>query len=302
MPALKLWFVFAFAFCVLKTIEVVSGKLLRSGSFFKRLFIHSIIIIGLLSLVSPIVDVAVYSDMPRVIVVPLALLLLQIVLYVTALHIYEQQQKAFETQLIVKESELNALRAQSNPHFLFNTLNLITSEIIEDPDNAVEIVYDLSDLLRTNIALSTQSFTSVSEEFNLITLFLTLQQKRFKDRLEYAVDTGEGTQNVKIPALLLQPAIENAIKHAVAPYPGSASIQVTSTINDGKLIIEVHDSGPAFEDDRIIEHEGFRILRKTLALHYPDNHHLSLKSSEHGGVLRIIMPAEVYSLDQLDED
>jgi LytS/YehU family sensor histidine kinase len=255
-------------------------------------------IIGLFALVSPVVDPSFYADTPRVIVVPLALLFTQILVYVAVLHIFEQQQKSFETQLILKEFELNVLRAQSNPHFLFNTLNLITSEIIDNPENALEIVYDLSDLLRSNIALSNQAFTTVSEEFHLVELFLTLQQKRFKERLDYEMDIGEGTQNLKIPALLLQPAIENAIKHAVAPYPESAKIQVRSFKSGARLVVEITDSGPNFDDQKVIEHEGFRILRKTLSLHYPSENDLTLTSTEHGGLLHLSFPAHAYSLEQ----
>ncbi len=301
-PGLKLWLVFSLAFGLLKVIERFQTKLLRNYTLAMRLFVHAIIIFGLFILVSPVVDPSVYVDTLRIIVVPLALLFTQIIVYVAVLHIFEQQQKSFETQLILKESELYILRAQSNPHFLFNTMNLITSEIVDNPENAVEIVYDLSDLLRSNISASNQTFTTVSEEFHLVELFLTLQQKRFRDRLEFEIDIGEGTQNLKIPSLLLQPAIENAIKHAVSPYPESAKIEMRSLLNNRKLVIEIQDSGPEFDDRNITEQEGFRILRKTLELHYPNQHDLSLTSTEYGGLLRISIPNQVYSLEQLSEE
>ena len=299
-PSLKLWLVFSLAYGALKVIERYQTTLLSNDTLIMRLLVHIVIIIGLFALVSPVVDASLYADTPRIIAIPLALLFTQILVYVAVLHIFEQQQKSFETQLVLKESQLNVLRAQTNPHFLFNTMNLITSEIMDNPENAVEIVYDLSDLLRNNIALSNQSFTTVSEEFHMVELFLTLQQKRFKERLDYEMDIGEGTQNLKIPALLLQPAIENAIKHAVAPYPKSAKIQVRSFISDARLVVEITDSGPNFDDQKVIEHDGFRILRKTLALHYPNQNDLSLTSTEHGGLLRLSFPAHAFSLEQKD--
>jgi len=194
--------------------------------------------------------------------------------------------------LALQETELNMLRSQSNPHFLFNTLNLITSEISADPDNAKEIVFDLADLLRSNIKMVQKRFTTVAEEMKLVNLYLAIQQKRFKDRLSFHIDLDPDTKQLKMPALLLQPVVENTVKYAVAPYAAKAHIAVVTQVKQNKLYICFKDTGPAFDDTQIIEGNGFRILRETLALHYRDDYKLELRSTADGGELKLRLPID----------
>lgn len=290
--ATKLWLAFSLTFILITRLEAWYPAL-PTSALWRQLSVHLLVILALFSLFSPVVPEPENVQWQRVSVLPFILLALQIAVYVAVMSVFQQQQDSFDTRLHLQEAELNVLRAQGNPHFLFNTLNLIVAEISEDPDNAREIVFDLSDLLRSTTALTHQKFTTVKDELKLVSLYLTLQQKRFKDRLTFDLDVSPDTTSLQIPALLMQPIIENTVKHAVAPYAKPAHIAVMVGLSNGQLRVEVKDTGPAFKADEIEEATGFHIVRKTLGLHYPHQHHVSLISTPQGGYLEMLIPARV---------
>ena len=289
--AIRVWVIFGLAFLVFQLLEKYLPRVIRKDCFICQLALHILIIVGIASFLAP---VSIPSDrfptMPSLVVPRFFIITLEITLYLIVLRTLDQQTNAFSTMLVLKEAELNVLRSQSNPHFLFNTLNLINSEISDDPDNAKEIVYDLADLLRKYLKMAQQSFTTVSEELKLVNLYLTLQQKRFKNRLSFDIEVAPETHRLPIPALLLQPVVENTIKYAVAPYAAKAHVKVETNLTDKNLVVVFKDTGPAFDDTAIEEGDGFRILRKTLDLHYANNYQLSLKSTETGGEFKVCIP------------
>jgi len=144
--------------------------------------------------------------------------------------------------------------------------------------------------LRSNIKLAEQRLVKLSEELHLLSLYLGLQQRRFKERLTVSFEIDPRTEDIQIPSLLLQPVIENTIKWAVAPYAGPASVEVATERRGDRFSIVIKDSGPAFDDGSIVEGDGFRILRRTLDLQYHDNYQLSLSSTEEGGVFSLELP------------
>ncbi len=293
----KLWLVFALAYILVTNLKLISLDKFAEKGLINQLIVHAITFIILFSMFSPIVEFPNQGNLPKVMIIPFVLLMLQIVVYVAVMHIFQQQRKAFDANLIIKDAELNALRAQGNPHFLFNTLNLIATELPDAPSKAQELIYDLADLLRSSIELSNQKFTSVAEEINWVELFLTIQQKRFQDRLSFTIEVGKDTESLRLPALILQPVIENTVKHAVAPFTYKAKITVKTSVDRNKLTIKVLDSGPLKADRQLQEGEGFRIIRKTLNLHYPDSHSFSFHSSKGGGIASITIPAEENRLE-----
>lgn len=292
----RLWLVFAIAYVVVTNLRLIGLDKFAEKALINQIIVHAIIFIIIFSLFSPIVELTEADNMPKVMVVPFAFLMLQIVVYVAVKHIFQQQREVFEANLIVKDAELNLLRAQGNPHFLFNTLNLIATELPEAPVKAQELIYDLADLLRSSIELSNQKFTTVAEELNLVGLYLKIQQKRFQDRLSCHIDIGKGTEQLQLPSLILQPIIENTVKHAVAPFTNKAHITVKTILKSNTLSIEVLDTGPMQMDHKLKEGEGFRIIKKTLKLHYSNNHSFSFHSSAEGGKTSISIPAEENSL------
>jgi two-component system LytT family sensor kinase len=144
------------------------------------------------------------------------------------------------------EARLAALRAQLNPHFLFNTLNAISTLALKGDQPAVtETIGRLSGLLRAALDEHTEEI-SLTREMEFLDDYVAIQQIRFADRLcvekRIAPDTGDGL----VPTMILQPIVENAIKHGVNAQRGSGHVDISAVRNNGSLIIEVRDSGPGF--------------------------------------------------------
>lgn len=125
---------------------------------------------------------------------------------------------------LLKESELNMLKSQINPHFLFNSLNSVSSLTITDPDKAREMVIKLSDFLRYTVSTNTTSLTSLEKELNNIRLYLDIEKVRFGERLVYNFQVEEGCLSLEIPVMILQPLFENAIKHGV--YESTETVNI----------------------------------------------------------------------------
>ncbi len=288
--AINFWLLFGLSFLVLQILDRYFPKIMSTEVFWRQLFVHVVVIVGIAAIFSPLFSRPVELKLPQTLIGPRIFFILEIIIYLIVFRIFTQQERSFTTALALRETELNMLRSQSNPHFLFNTLNLINAQISNNPDNAKEIVYDLADLLRKNINMAQQSFTTLAKEMKLVSLYLTLQEKRFKDRLSFNIKLVPGTKLLQIPALLLQPVIENTVKYAVAPYASKAHILVETSLGNGRLVIVVKDSGPAFDETQIVEGNGMRILRNTLALHYEDDYDIQLKSTTSGGVFTLSLP------------
>lgn len=290
--ALKLWLVFGLSYLVTSLVEAHFTQVLGLGTFWRQWLLYLAVIAVIASQFSPLLEFPSDLSFPDSMLGARIILLMEITLYLIIVRILNQQQRAFKTEVTLRETELNMLRSQSNPHFLFNTLNLINAEISNDPNNAKEIVFDLSDLLRKNIKMAQQTLTTVSDELKLVSLYLTLQQKRFKDRLTFEVKQASDTKGVKVPSLLLQPVIENTVKYGVAPYATKAHISVETNIKNDRLQILIKDTGAPFDDIQIEEGNGLRILCQTLELHYPDGYKMDLKSTSSGGEFSLLLPIQ----------
>lgn len=286
----KLWIVFGLSFLVIQLLGSYFSKLVPTNCFWRQLGLHVFIIVGIASFFAPVFTLPSAMQYPQTLIISRAVVIMEIIIYLIVLQVLNQQERSYASALALRETELNMLRFQSNPHFLFNTLNLITAEISSNPDNAKEIVFDLADLPRSNIRMAQQRFTTVYEELKLVTLYLTLQQKRFKDRLTFDIELDPETKNRQIPALLLQPVVENTVKYAVAPYASKAHINVEIRLLRDKLSIVFKDTGPPFDSSQIVEGNGFRILRKTLDLNYSGGYEIHLRSTPTGGIFTICLP------------
>jgi signal transduction histidine kinase len=288
--ALRIWASFGLSLVLLRLLARAAPKLFEDDHFWRQLLVHSVLVIGAGWLFGPYVDLPAPVPQPKLLLAPKVIVVLELAMYLAVVRILKQQERAFATEASLREAELQVLRSQSNPHFLFNTLNLIASEIPRDPDNAREIVFDLADLLRSTIKVAEKKLTTVAEEMELVRLYLKLQQQRFSDRLEFSMEIAPETKNLEIPALLLQPVVENSVKWAVAPYAARARIHIECRLQDDGLMIVVSDTGPGFDDAQVVEGHGLRILRRTLELNYPGRWHLSSSPTDDGGVLSLRLP------------
>lgn len=145
------------------------------------------------------------------------------------------------------EARLRSLEVRIRPHFLFNTLNSISSLIASDPARAERIVGRLATLLRTSLDTSDRPLISMREELEIVKSYVDIERARFGDKLRASFDVPGELQESKVPPMAVQSLVENAVKHGIGSQPHGGDIRVISSIDQGKLRIEVSDSGPGFE-------------------------------------------------------
>jgi len=166
------------------------------------------------------------------------------------------------------KAELEALQTKVNPHFLFNTLNSIASLISENPKAAEETVEKLSELFRHSLRHTEKSTVTLTEEFELIRTYLEIEKVRLGDRLKFDVTCEERVREVEIPAMLIQPLVENSIKHGIAPALDGGTILVEAKETDGACVITVRDSGKGFQSTDDPGGFGLRSIQDRLKLLY----------------------------------
>jgi signal transduction histidine kinase len=147
-----------------------------------------------------------------------------------------------ELRRLATQAELKALRAQIDPHFFFNALNSVAALIGEDPEAAEELIEDLSDLFRRAFKPNSD-FVSFAEELETVETYLKIEKIRLDGRLEFIKDTSPETLSIAVPALSLQPLVENAVKHGIAKSNRGGTITLSATIESGWLHISVSDTG-----------------------------------------------------------
>jgi two-component system LytT family sensor kinase len=162
--------------------------------------------------------------------------------YLLRYHAHLEETAQLRAQL--GEARLDALRAQLNPHFLFNTLNAVSALAERDPRGVRRMIARLSELLRYTLDESTDQEVPLHREVELLGEYLELMQIRFQDKLKVVIDVDEDVRNALVPNLLLQPIVENAIKHGVSRITGSGSIAVRATRDGEQLVLTVTDNGP----------------------------------------------------------
>jgi signal transduction histidine kinase len=157
-----------------------------------------------------------------------------------------QAEREQELRWLASRAELKALRAQINPHFLFNALNSIAGLIAEQPQLADETIERLGRVFRYTLRKSEKEWVPLREEVEFIEAYLQVEQARFGDRLSLAFNVQPDAGQVPIPAMSIQPLIENAIKHGVAAMEGPGMVALAARVEDGSLHVEVRDNGPGF--------------------------------------------------------
>jgi len=190
------------------------------------------------------------------------------------LHVYvgELNKKAdneIRLNKLLKDGELNLLKSQINPHFLFNSLNSVNSLIVRNPEQAQNMLVALSDYLRYAVLSTNRKFSHVAEEMENISRYLSIEQMRFGDRLRYEPDIDPSALNAEIPAMLLQPLFENAIKHGV--YESLETVRITATINRDNRYLNIMLSND-YDEDGISPKKGsgtgLQNIRERLRLSY----------------------------------
>lgn len=211
----------------------------------------------------------------------------------------EEKEKSLRSEALAHEAQLLMLRYQLNPHFLFNTLNAISTLVLAKANKqANEMVTKLSKFLRYSLDHSPLDRVSLAHELATSKLYLDIEKVRFGEHLTLEVNVDPEVEAAMVPTMLLQPIIENSIKHGISKSESGGKITINARREGAWLVLEVTDDGPGLESQNSINNElslskgvGVSNIRNRLLEIYGDNHELSFKNAEpHGLTVKVKIP------------
>jgi signal transduction histidine kinase len=194
----------------------------------------------------------------------------------------------------LSDATLRALKAQLNPHFLFNALNSVMTLIDSDPAGAQRMLVRLSELLRTTLAASDEQEVTLERELELVRRYLEIERIRFGDRLAVVIEAPDSTLDLRVPALVLQPLVENAIVHGLSRRPGPGCVEVRARVSGDDLVLTVRDDGPGLRQPSTRAGAGIGLgnLRSRLERLHGDAFELAVADDPRGGAcVTVVMPA-----------
>ena len=218
----------------------------------------------------------------------LLVLLNQVFRYYRRFREGELRTSRLQTQLT--QAQLEALKMQLQPHFLFNTLHSISALVHRDPDAADRMIARLGDFLRLTLENSGAQEVSLQKELEFLTCYLEIERVRFQDRLTTSVEVEPGALDAPVPNLILQPIVENALRHGIAQTRGPGRVEISAKRDKGSLRIRVRDNGPGLAaitrpDDGLKEGLGLSNTRARLEQLYGAAHRFELENAPGGGLL-----------------
>lgn len=161
----------------------------------------------------------------------------------------EREVQASQLERQLAEARLNTLKMQLNPHFLFNTLNMISSYVYEDARTADRMIASLSDLLRLTLSQADRQEVALDKELEFLDAYLAIMKARFQENLQIKLEVEPATRDCLVPSLLLQPLVENFVKHCMTDFSKPGSIGISSVLNGDFVRLEVKDNGPGMAAD-----------------------------------------------------
>jgi two-component system LytT family sensor kinase len=207
--------------------------------------------------------------------------------------------KRIEAQSVARDAKIKMLRYQLNPHFLYNTLNAINSLIeIKESEKAQIMTVQLSKFLRHSLENNPDTMITLREEISALNLYLKIEKTRFAERLQLDFNVDDTAQYALVPSLLLQPIIENSMKHAISKHEKGGIIELKAHINQNRLIIAISDSGAGLENTKMpIDNEpgiGLENTVQRLSVLYENDYQINTIRLANGGRSTCInMPLEL---------
>lgn len=205
----------------------------------------------------------------------------------------EGEVRATRLQAQLAQAQLQALKMQLHPHFLFNTLHSISALIHKDPDAADKMIARLGDFLRMTLENSGMQEVSLGQELEFLKCYLEIERIRFRDRLTVQMDIEPRTLDARLPNLILQPIVENAIRHGISPRTCPGRIEIAAKCLNGTLQVAVTDNGPGLASDSntgsiVKEGVGLSNTEARLKQLYGADHRLDLSNTSKGGLTVIL--------------
>ena len=209
----------------------------------------------------------------------------------------KEEQKSSELQMQLVQAQLQALKMQMHPHFLFNTLHSLSELMYRDIRAADELVVRLGEFLRMTLQNSGENQVPLSKELDFLRCYLEIEKVRLQERLDVIFHIDPATLNLPVPNLLLQPIVENAIRHGIAPRAEGGKVEISAIPVASMLRIEILDNGPGYSVTKTLEScfqkgLGLANTRERLEKMYGTNQRMSVQNAPEGGfVVSLEIPA-----------
>ncbi len=191
---------------------------------------------------------------------------------------------------LATEAQLASLESRIHPHFLFNTLNSISSLIPEDPKRAERLVEQMAALLRFSLDANQAGLVPLAAELKVVADYLEIERARFGDRLRYQIDVASDLDTARVPPLAVQTLVENSVKYAIAPNRTGGEIRIAGTRENGRLKVEIIDQGPGFTLESAPSGHGLDNLKDRLTALYGNQAALTLERRENRNSVILSVP------------
>jgi two-component sensor histidine kinase len=210
---------------------------------------------------------------------------------VSLLHLFDRQVRAAQLEAQLAHARLENLRLQLQPHFLFNALNTISSVVYDDPRKADAMIAGLADLLRRTITDADTQLVPLGREIETLELYLNIMRRRFEDKLDVDVRVAPEVETALVPHLLLQPLVENAIRHGADPRSHAVSVTLLAEREGSNIHVRIRDRGRGLPDGDVRRGTGLSNTAERLERLYGREHRLAFENCDGGGLqVSVLVP------------
>ena len=205
-----------------------------------------------------------------------------------------RQQREAELELVARDAELTAIKSQLQPHFLLNSLNSILALVAHDPPRAKAMLERLASFLQSGFDRLDEPLVLLHRELDTVRDYLKIEQVRFEDRLRFTIEADGETEQVTVPPFLLQPLVENAVKHGIQPHTQPGEVRVTAHRQGARVHVAVSDTGSGPSASHGTSGRGLDLTRRRLRATYGDDGASMIMSREESGgfTVSLDLPAE----------